>query len=113
MVAQAQPTTRSSVQFWIFALGAAPRACPRLSGNVSWRSGRAADAYVFCVFKEKDAKRTNVLDQGQWDFYVVATGQIEDAFGDQKSLSLNSLGTVAKPVDYGEIRQVVEGICGI
>ena len=68
---------------------------------------------MFCVFKKTDAEKANVLDLGQWDFYVVSTGEIAAAFGKQKSLSLRSLGTVAKPVGDGAIRHAVEGISRI
>lgn len=52
---------------------------------------RQSDVYVFCVLNHTDKATVNPLDVDQWDFYVMPTGQVNAAFGGQKSVSLTSL----------------------
>ena len=71
---------------------------------------RSADCYVFCLHNERDREqaRLRILDVASWEFYVVATVQIERQFGDQKSVSLAALAKLRAPVSYAQLRSAVD-----
>ncbi len=71
---------------------------------------RASDVYVFCLFGEKDKGKADVLNVGQWRFYVVATDVINDMFGDTKSVSLKRLEGLCRGVCYSEISSAIDGV---
>lgn len=52
---------------------------------------RSADVYVFCLLKEQDRSVVNPLNLDQWEFYVLATEQINREKGAQKTIGLNGL----------------------
>jgi hypothetical protein len=74
---------------------------------------RSADCYVFCLHKEQDRARCNVLDASAWEFYIVATEELNRRFGGQKSLSLARLRTIASAVAYSELRRSIDGVLGV
>ena len=50
---------------------------------------RHADVYVFCLLAHQESKATlNPLDLAQWEFYVVATVEIDRVFGERGGLSI-------------------------
>lgn len=65
---------------------------------------RHAQVYVFCLLKEKDRDRINPLDTRQWEFYVVATKDLNHFYPQQKSIVLSSLQKIAKPIRYDELK---------
>lgn len=70
--------------------------------------GRSADVYVFCLLKEQDRTLVNPLNLEQWEFYVLATGQINREKGSQKSIGLNGLLKMQPIVtDYEGINEAV------
>jgi len=72
------------------------------------RSSRAADCYVFCAYAEKDRSRANVLDVGLWEFYVVATEEINRQLGSQKTAALSTIERLTEPAVYYQIRERVD-----
>ncbi|MGC8230620.1 hypothetical protein ACP2W0_16665 [Pseudobacillus badius] len=52
---------------------------------------RNADVYVFCLLNEQDRSIVNPLNLDQWEFFVLATEQINQEKGNQKTIGLNSL----------------------
>ena len=52
---------------------------------------RSADCFVFALHAEKDEEIANILDLGQWKFYVLSTKVVEAHFGSQKSVSLGQM----------------------
>lgn len=66
---------------------------------------RHSDVYVFCHYTSKERAPENPLNLDLWDFYVIATKKIDNVFGLQKSVSLNSLISRAEPIKcrYDEI----------
>lgn len=52
---------------------------------------RSADVYVFCLLNEQDRSVVNPLNLDQWEFFVLATEQINQEKGNQKTIGLNSL----------------------
>ena len=51
---------------------------------------RHSDVYVFCVVNNDDPS-DSLLDLSKWDFYVVATADLNVIAGNQKTISLNAL----------------------
>lgn len=63
--------------------------------KVDWDSSspdaiRHSDVYVFCVVNN-DAPGDDPLDLSKWDFYVVATSDLNVIAGNQKTISLSAL----------------------
>jgi hypothetical protein len=52
---------------------------------------RQADIYVFCVFTPTDMAAADPLNADQWDFYVMSTNRLNNAVGEQKTITLGSL----------------------
>lgn len=51
---------------------------------------RHSDVYVFCVVNN-DGPNDSPLDLSKWDFYVVATADLNVIAGNQKTISLSAL----------------------
>ena len=64
-------------------------------------ASRHSDVYVFCLLAEMVKESLNPLDLEQWEFYVLATKQIDQDFGDRQSVSLKQVKdrTSCHPVD--------------
>lgn len=67
--------------------------------------GRSADVYVFCLLKEQDRTLVNPLNLEQWEFYVLATGQINREKGSQKSIGLLKMQPIV--TDFEGIKEAV------
>lgn len=67
---------------------------------------RHSDVYIFCHYKSKERAPENPLNLDNWDFYVLATYKINNIFGKQKSVSLDSLIKRGNP-----IKCRYDGIC--
>lgn len=52
---------------------------------------RSADVYVFAIHAHKDQGTLDPLDFGQWEFYVLSTGVLDERRRTQKSITLGSL----------------------
>jgi len=67
---------------------------------------RPSDVYVFCIHTENDRKKVNPLNTDQWEFIIVLTSEIDQIFGNQKSVALSVLEKKGfKRVKYEELRQ--------
>ena len=69
---------------------------------------RVADCYIFCLYSETDAAKANILDMVTWQFYVMPTEQIDQEFGNQRSISLGRLQQFCQPVAYPDLRSLVD-----
>jgi len=72
-------------------------------------ASRIADVYVFCHYRGS-AATSEVVDLGRWDFYPVATSQLDEQLADQKSLGLRRLRQLQTRVGYTELRNAIESI---
>lgn len=52
---------------------------------------RQADVYVFCVFTTEDRSAADPLAVDQWEFYVIATAELDRVLPEQKTVSLSML----------------------
>jgi hypothetical protein len=75
---------------------------------------RSSDCYVFCLYKEKNKSLTdNIIDLGNWCFYVIATSEIDRIFINQKSVTKNRLekeGVVS--VGFDELKEKINFMIG-
>jgi hypothetical protein len=74
---------------------------------------RSADCYVFCLYNETDLTKVNVLDVTHWYFFVIPTEQLNQAFGNQKSVRLSGIQRLCEPIDYYNLRAQVERVLGL
>lgn len=70
----------------------------------------SADCYVFCFYPETDPSKVNILDATAWQFYVLATREIEQVFGTQKSVTVERLQTHCESVDYSILKESIDRI---
>lgn len=73
----------------------------------SENSIRCADIYVFCLLEHLDKATINPLNLNQWKFYVLSSKQLNDEKHLQKSISLNSLKSIAKELTFEEVNEEV------
>ena len=72
---------------------------------------RRSDLYVFCLFTNADRETADPTRLEQWEFYVMATEAINEAFGDRRSVNIPALKKAgAKQCDFYEIQQAVDDI---
>lgn len=84
-----------------------------LDENKESKPKRHADVYVFCHLKHIDQETIDPMKMEQWDFYVVATRQLDLSHGNQSSISLNALRKLAKPLNYLELEAEIKNKCFI
>jgi len=66
---------------------------------------RDAEMYIFCVHKEKDVKKINVLDLEQWEFYLIRTSSLDELYPTNRKLGIRPLKQLASPIHYSKIKQ--------
>ncbi len=71
---------------------------------------RNADCYVFCLFIEQHREKADILDIRKWLFYVTDTQQLEDRFGNQKSVSLSRLKDICLKTTFEELKQTIDKV---
>jgi hypothetical protein len=64
---------------------------------------RHADVYVFCLLHHKLKQTVDPLNLNQWEFYVLATKQLNEYKRSQYSITLKSLQLMANPVGYKDL----------
>ena len=74
---------------------------------------RSADCYVFCLLAELDKEKVDVLDLGQWQFWIMTTQEIEEAFNIQQTVRLSRIKKYAHEVIYNEIPSTIERLVKI
>ena len=72
---------------------------------------RQADIYVFCVHKHTDQATVDPLHIAQWDFYLMPTSTLNEAFGNQKTVSLAALVKAgAEKCAYQQLRDRIPAL---
>lgn len=101
---QSWPQKRpSTIQFDV----ACKRSWHALTNTYDAEASRSADVYVFCLFEEQDRERANVLDVGQWRFWVAPTDELDRVLGDQKTVRLSRVEELLAETDYAGLRAAV------
>jgi len=60
----------------------------------------SADVYVFCLLHHNIKETCNPLNLDHWEFYVIATEDLNRRVRSQHSITLNSLQAMTVPVSY-------------
>lgn len=64
---------------------------------------RHADVYVFCLLKHEDKSTVDPLNLDHWEFYVLATKELNDYTRSQHSITLKSLRSLTSTILYGQL----------
>lgn len=68
---------------------------------------RHADVYVFCLLHNSDQTTIDPLNINQWEFYVLATEQLNNYERSQHSITLKSLQRLTQAVPYDLLKESV------
>lgn len=88
-----------------------------ISQKISWFASsntwskvpvRAADCFVFCLYPETDVTKADILDIVSWQFFVLSKEFIDKKFNDQKSVSLNVLRKISKPISVKHLKEAID-----
>lgn len=69
---------------------------------------RSADVYVFCLLHHQDKATVDPMNLNQWEFYVLATEELNNYTRSQHSITLNSLRRLTSAVGYDSLDQEVK-----
>jgi hypothetical protein len=68
---------------------------------------RHADVYVFCLLHHTDKKTVDPLNMNQWEFYVLATKELNEYTRSQHSITLKSLQKLTEAINYDELKNTI------
>lgn len=68
---------------------------------------RHADVYVFCLLKHEDKLTIDPLNLDHWEFYVLATEQLNNYTRSQHSITLNSLKRLTNSISYDQLDEEI------
>lgn len=71
-------------------------------------AARHADVYVFCLLHHEDKPTANPLNINQWEFYVMATAELNAYTRSQHSLTLKSLKKLTSAVPYDQLAAAIQ-----
>lgn len=81
---------------------------------------RSADVYVFCLLHHDNKQTCDPLNLNHWEFYILATGELNSYTRSQHSITINSLRKLTEPVDYTLLNDEVvkknelnNSLCGV
>ncbi|MEJ8802166.1 hypothetical protein [Pontibacter sp. H249] len=69
---------------------------------------RSADVYVFCLLHHADKATIDPLNMDQWEFYVLATEELNNYKRSQHSITLNSLKRLTNAVKFDRLYQEIK-----
>ena len=68
---------------------------------------RSADVYVFCLLHHNVKDTCNPLNLDHWEFYVIATGELNKYTKSINSIGINALRKMADPIVYTELNKEI------
>jgi hypothetical protein len=71
---------------------------------------RHSDCYIFCCLNARRRDVYEVMDTDNWKFYVIRTSTLDMKVGAQKSIRLNPLSALVKPVSLSDLKVTVDRI---
>ncbi|HLG28491.1 MAG TPA: hypothetical protein VI423_11985 [Paenisporosarcina sp.] len=78
-----------------------------ISNKQSVTASRHADVYVFCLLHHDNKQTVDPLNLDHWEFYVLATRQLNDYKRSQDSITLKSLQLLTQPVLYNKLNDEI------
>ena len=79
-----------------------------LTNALSIEKQRHADVYVFCLLHHMDKATVDPLNLNQWEFYVLATKELNEYTGSQNSISLAALQKLTSAITYDKLKERVK-----
>lgn len=79
-----------------------------LTNKQSETAKRHADVYVFCLLHHNNKQTVDPLNLNQWEFYVLATKQLNDYTRSQHSITLKSLKALTEAVSYDKLHDEIK-----
>jgi len=77
------------------------------SNKFSTIKKRHADVYVFCLLHHTDKLTIDPLNINQWEFYVLATQQLNEYKRSQHSITLKSLRGLTSTIPYNKLKETI------
>ena len=68
---------------------------------------RSADVYVFCLLHHNVKDTCDPLDLDHWEFYVIATEELNKYTRSKNSIGINALRKMADPIVYTELNKEI------
>lgn len=68
---------------------------------------RNADVYVFCLLHHSNQATIDPLNMDQWEFYVLATVELNNYERSQHSITLKSLQRLTQVIPYDKLKESV------
>jgi hypothetical protein len=68
---------------------------------------RHADVYVFCLLHHQDKQTIDPLNLNQWEFYVLATCELNGYTRSQHSITLKSLKKLTEAISYDQLHKTI------
>ncbi|MCX6291520.1 MAG: hypothetical protein NT126_07120 [Bacteroidetes bacterium] len=69
---------------------------------------RIADVYVFCLLHHDNKQTVDPLNFNHWEFYVLATKQLNDYTRSQYSITLKSLQKLTSAISYDQLNAEIK-----
>jgi hypothetical protein len=69
---------------------------------------RSADVYVFCLLHHLDKATVDPVNLNQWEFYVLATEELNNYKRSQHSITLNSLKKLTNAISYVKLEHEIK-----
>jgi hypothetical protein len=69
---------------------------------------RSADVYVFCLLHHDNKQTCDPLNLDHWEFYIVATCELNNYTRSLSSITLNSLKKLTRSIKYSKLMEEVE-----
>lgn len=69
---------------------------------------RSADVYVFCLLHHENKQTVQPLNLDHWEFYVLATSELNNYTRSQHSITINSLKRLTNSVDYENLNNEIK-----
>lgn len=71
-------------------------------------ASRSADVYVFCLLHHDNKQTCDPLNLDHWEFYVVATKDLNSYTRSVSSITLNSLKKLTRTISYDQLSEEVK-----
>jgi hypothetical protein len=79
-----------------------------LTNKQSTEKKRHADVYVFCLLHHDNKQTIDPLNMNHWEFYVLATKELNEYPRSQHSITLKSLQRLTNAVSYALIYETIK-----
>lgn len=79
-----------------------------LTNKQSSEKKRFADIYVFCLLNHENKLTVDPLNMNHWEFYVMATKELNEYTRSQHSITLKSLQRLTNCVSYDQLHEAIK-----